>query len=254
MQFPLSKPQLLKEWIARLNIKNWLPGHKPLLCSDHFEEDNFDRTGQTVRLRENAVPTKFKLNPRLKQCQSNTASFELHLPIKELEKCPSDALLLPMKSTTFTDKFSPEASCYAPSTCNEEKHASLNVAYVTPEFSALCDMLPCQATSSTQISASMVENEENYQVADHNYIINNSPRMLKRKLDDALSKISDYSKKLQKVNRKNNNLKKKVSKMSDIVSELRNKLLAHRQKRARKKRVVKMAQKKPSTNKSAHRR
>jgi len=41
------------------------PSQRSVVCSDHFEECWFDRTGQNVRLREGAIPTLFKLPPHL---------------------------------------------------------------------------------------------------------------------------------------------------------------------------------------------
>ncbi|KAK6488496.1 DNA transposase THAP9 [Huso huso] len=39
--------------------KLWEPGKNSFLCSRHFKPETFDRTGQTVRLRDHAVPTEF---------------------------------------------------------------------------------------------------------------------------------------------------------------------------------------------------
>ncbi|XP_053310879.1 THAP domain-containing protein 2-like [Spea bombifrons] len=47
------------EWLKYVNRDNFVPGLHTFLCSKHFEETYFDRTGQTVRLRANAVPTIF---------------------------------------------------------------------------------------------------------------------------------------------------------------------------------------------------
>jgi len=42
-----------------------VPSTKSVVCSDHFEDKWFDRTGQTVRLREGAIPTLFNLPAHL---------------------------------------------------------------------------------------------------------------------------------------------------------------------------------------------
>lgn len=46
--------------------KLWEPSKSSCLCSKHFKLDMFDKTGQTVRLRDNAVPTEFDFPPHLK--------------------------------------------------------------------------------------------------------------------------------------------------------------------------------------------
>ncbi|XP_066578234.1 uncharacterized protein LOC136768083 [Amia ocellicauda] len=47
--------------------KLWEPSKNSVLCSRHFTLDMFDRTGQTVRLRDNAVPTVFHFAGRRKR-------------------------------------------------------------------------------------------------------------------------------------------------------------------------------------------
>uniref|UniRef100_A0A8C4SB28 THAP-type domain-containing protein n=1 Tax=Erpetoichthys calabaricus TaxID=27687 RepID=A0A8C4SB28_ERPCA len=53
-----------KQWILAVSRqtpdnKLWEPQKRSFLCSKHFKPDMFDRTGQTVRLRDYAVPTEF---------------------------------------------------------------------------------------------------------------------------------------------------------------------------------------------------
>ncbi|XP_040280744.1 THAP domain-containing protein 2-like [Bufo bufo] len=57
-RFP-SNPERRKQWLNLVNRENFTPSLHTFLCSKHFEESCFDRTGQTVRLRTNAVPTIF---------------------------------------------------------------------------------------------------------------------------------------------------------------------------------------------------
>ncbi|MPC18527.1 THAP domain-containing protein 2 [Portunus trituberculatus] len=56
-----------QKWVPATGRKNWSPGKRAVLCSEHFDEECFDRTGQTTRLRIGAVPTKGKFAPKIKK-------------------------------------------------------------------------------------------------------------------------------------------------------------------------------------------
>ena len=67
-----------KKYIRR---EGWIPSKTSLVCSDHFKESCMDRTGQIVRLRSDAVPTRFKKFPEyLKMVSYNihVNYFRLH--------------------------------------------------------------------------------------------------------------------------------------------------------------------------------
>uniref|UniRef100_A0A0K8RCC4 Putative thap domain protein n=1 Tax=Ixodes ricinus TaxID=34613 RepID=A0A0K8RCC4_IXORI len=59
-RFPRSRPEIYQQWVINIGggRRNWQPSGESVVCSDHFEEECFDRTGQTVRLRVDAIPTK----------------------------------------------------------------------------------------------------------------------------------------------------------------------------------------------------
>lgn len=64
-----------QKWIMITCRENWVPGRRSVLCSDHFEEQWFDRTGQTTRLRMGAIPTKGISSPQQseeQECSSYT--------------------------------------------------------------------------------------------------------------------------------------------------------------------------------------
>ncbi|XP_037830500.1 THAP domain-containing protein 6-like [Kryptolebias marmoratus] len=60
-RFP-KDDNLRSQWAEALNQEKqkgvlWQPGVGNYLCSDHFKPEDFDRTGQTTRLRPNTVPS-----------------------------------------------------------------------------------------------------------------------------------------------------------------------------------------------------
>ncbi|XP_043912935.1 THAP domain-containing protein 2 isoform X2 [Protopterus annectens] len=65
IQFPLD-PKRRKEWVRLVRRKNFVPGKYTFLCSKHFEPSCFDLTGQTRRLRIDAIPTIFDFRVHLK--------------------------------------------------------------------------------------------------------------------------------------------------------------------------------------------
>ncbi|XP_047208156.1 THAP domain-containing protein 6-like [Girardinichthys multiradiatus] len=61
-QFP-KNPELRKAWILAFRRMDFRPSNKTVLCSNHFNKGDFDRTGQTVRLREGVIPCVFASFP-----------------------------------------------------------------------------------------------------------------------------------------------------------------------------------------------
>jgi hypothetical protein len=64
-RFPHSDPALLRQWIHNMHRTGYSPSKKAVVCSDHFEDSCFDRTGQTIRLRQGSIPTIFNLPSHL---------------------------------------------------------------------------------------------------------------------------------------------------------------------------------------------
>ena len=44
--------------------EDWIPSSHSRICSDHFQEKMINRTGLVAKLREDAVPTRFKKFPK----------------------------------------------------------------------------------------------------------------------------------------------------------------------------------------------
>lgn len=58
-KFPFDRPDVLRLWVHNMNRPNWKPTPGAVLCSDHFVQNCFHRTGSAVSLRWDAVPTIF---------------------------------------------------------------------------------------------------------------------------------------------------------------------------------------------------
>ncbi|XP_037797679.1 THAP domain-containing protein 6-like [Penaeus monodon] len=61
--FP-SNTEKRKQWLVQMHREDWSPTSHSKICSDHFLEDDIDRTGQIVRLKAIAVPKRFKKFPK----------------------------------------------------------------------------------------------------------------------------------------------------------------------------------------------
>ncbi|XP_075998776.1 uncharacterized protein LOC142992296 [Genypterus blacodes] len=82
-KFPLYNERKLKKWLVNMKWKDWSPSRFSVLCSNHFEEQYIDRSGRSLQLRDNAVPSIFSspehmqkkkktaINPRSKRYKSH---------------------------------------------------------------------------------------------------------------------------------------------------------------------------------------
>ncbi|XP_041458529.1 uncharacterized protein LOC121410463 isoform X3 [Lytechinus variegatus] len=59
-------------WMVNMKQASSNSSKSSVLCSDHFEDACFDRTGQTIRLRQDAVPTTINLPPRHQKMETSS--------------------------------------------------------------------------------------------------------------------------------------------------------------------------------------
>ena len=57
---------------AKILRKDWIPSSSSRICSDHFPESCFDRTGKMTKLKDGAIPTRFKGFPKHMQKVDNS--------------------------------------------------------------------------------------------------------------------------------------------------------------------------------------
>ena len=58
IRFPWKDPEVLEKWLEILNLRDWHPNNLGL-CSSHFKDECFDRTGFRVSSKKGSVPTEF---------------------------------------------------------------------------------------------------------------------------------------------------------------------------------------------------
>ncbi|XP_075750782.1 THAP domain-containing protein 1-like [Rhipicephalus microplus] len=101
-RFPRSQPHLYEQWVVNLKRDKWKPSPGSRLCSSHFTEACFDRSGSRTRLKSDAIPTLF--------------SFPEHLQKKTPKrKPPKDRAPIPDLSTSDEAPSSPPAPPPEPS-------------------------------------------------------------------------------------------------------------------------------------------
>uniref|UniRef100_A0A3Q2NS27 THAP-type domain-containing protein n=1 Tax=Fundulus heteroclitus TaxID=8078 RepID=A0A3Q2NS27_FUNHE len=65
-RFP-KNGKMRRLWELALRRDGFVANGRTLLCSEHFRSEDFDRTGQTVRLKDGVVPNIFNFPAHLQR-------------------------------------------------------------------------------------------------------------------------------------------------------------------------------------------
>ncbi|XP_049588496.1 THAP domain-containing protein 2 [Syngnathus scovelli] len=65
-KFPKSKERR-RQWELAVRRNGFVANDRSLLCSEHFRDEDFDRSGQTVRLRDGVLPQIFNFPAHLQK-------------------------------------------------------------------------------------------------------------------------------------------------------------------------------------------
>uniref|UniRef100_A0A3Q2PUQ3 THAP-type domain-containing protein n=1 Tax=Fundulus heteroclitus TaxID=8078 RepID=A0A3Q2PUQ3_FUNHE len=87
---------LRKKWELAVRRDGFVATNHSMLCSEHFKEEDFDRTGQIVRLRLNVIPSIFNFPTSLqKVCFSCCSVCYVYISQIVIGRCLVPLLCVP---------------------------------------------------------------------------------------------------------------------------------------------------------------
>ncbi|KAJ8399476.1 hypothetical protein AAFF_G00411880 [Aldrovandia affinis] len=244
VRFPLKQPERLKKWLHVTQRDDWIPTANSYLCSQHFKEDCFDRTGQTIRIKEGAIPTIVLFPRDEKKCfhllpnepckrkagdrfvcgrpenlgRSERASLNTE---RVSQKCP------PLSPNATSDVLPPHLDSIKNKVENTP-HAEPSTARDPPALAPPQEDLHPAETVESQPSALLVRFSHVPQVepkpplpVDHLYAVNDSPAHLKRRYNVVTDKLEGCRKKLKVEKQKVRRSQRDVGKLKTMVKALR---------------------------------
>uniref|UniRef100_A0A8C4WUU8 THAP-type domain-containing protein n=1 Tax=Eptatretus burgeri TaxID=7764 RepID=A0A8C4WUU8_EPTBU len=243
--FPFGRPSLLQQWMLNMKRDKWAPSKKAVLCSHHFEVACFDRSGQTTRLRTDAVPTIFNFAAQLRKSQHPPRK----LPKESVMNQPEPLAETPPTDST-TPSNNPESSDKSKAYTDDSYLAQERPRSVKKKLNVLKDTiselkkglkttqqkscrlrkknqhasrkLPRERVTSqsepleempTTDCATPSNNPESPDASkvysDHSYLTQESPWMVRRKLSVLEDRINDLKKRLKTTQQEFHQLRRK---------------------------------------------
>ncbi|CAJ1059827.1 THAP domain-containing protein 6-like [Xyrichtys novacula] len=88
-RFPKDK-NLRKKWEIAVRREKFTARDSSVLCSQHFKEADFDRTGQVVRIRDGVIPSVFKFPGHLQRPEKSRNTSASRKSEASLSETPQD--------------------------------------------------------------------------------------------------------------------------------------------------------------------
>ncbi|XP_034057963.1 THAP domain-containing protein 6-like [Gymnodraco acuticeps] len=88
-KFPKDK-DMRKKWEVALRREGFTASESSVICSEHFKQDEFDRTGQIVRLRDGVIPSIFSFPVHLQRPEKGRTTSPSRKAEESLSVAPQD--------------------------------------------------------------------------------------------------------------------------------------------------------------------
>lgn len=219
--------------------KNWCPAPNSRLCSDHFEPTAFDRSGQTVRLREGTIPTLFPIQPtgprRARVALSATGGTSPATDVQmNLAPC--------LNAENLMHDYSNGGQRLYESRAIQNQATDLNSPYAAPVASNSCAIVvapSCNTIGASSCNSDLVDRDHQYSrsskrprgivytseavtfKSEHGYVLQDDPQVLKQKLYRMKQRLELQQNKGKLVRRKLCRLQRKVASLNELVENLK---------------------------------
>ncbi|XP_071059292.1 uncharacterized protein [Pseudochaenichthys georgianus] len=87
--FPKDK-DMRKKWEVALRREGFTASESSVICSEHCKQDEFDRTGQIVRLRDGVIPSIFSFPVHLQRPEKGRTTSTSRKAEESLSVAPQD--------------------------------------------------------------------------------------------------------------------------------------------------------------------